>query len=301
MANIFDKINKKFERQSKLKGFIISVIIHVVVLFISIPILGLKAPNPPLDGGGVEVNFGMADVGSGAIQPMNDNAQNAVSNPPPSSAASESSPEKDENIATQDVEDAPAIAQSMNTKTTIKKHTSNKKKTIATAVSSNTTVKTTKINNTPPSPPLPTVDERAIYKGAKGATNNSTSEGPDNVPGDKGMPNGDPSGKAYSGTPGSGGSGKGGVGYGGNQNLEGRKVIHRPIIHDDSQKFGLVAVRIKVDKTGKVIEAAYSLNGSTTNDAVLIKKAVQSAYEFAYSTSDIPEQDGTITFDFQGQ
>ena len=173
--------------------------------------LTLEAPNPPLGGGGVEVNFGTSDVGSGDVQPLNDNAQQAVTNPPPSAAASEATPQKEQKIVTQDLEDAPAINQSKTTKVT-KKHVKITKPVKTTTVIANTTPTTTpKVANTPPSPPAPTVDQRAIYKGAKGTTNNSTGEGTDKMPGDKGMPNGDPSAKGYTGT---GGNGTGGTGKG---------------------------------------------------------------------------------------
>jgi len=300
MANIFDAINKKFEQKSKLKGIIISVAVHVIVLFISIPILGLKAPNPPIGGGGILVNFGTADLGSGAVQPMNDKGQNSPANPPSSSSASSSSSDKDQNIATQSVEDAPAVNQSKNAKSVTKKHTKVVKKTTANAAGTTTA---TKVNNNPPAPPAPTVDQRAIYKGAKGTANNSTSEGPDNVPGDKGMPTGDPNAKNYTGNnmPGSGGTGPGGLGYGGKFSINGRKAVHFPKINDASQKWGNVAVSIKVDKNGNVIEATYLLDGSTTNDSYLINLALKGAYQLKYESSSISEEQGVIDFNFQPQ
>jgi outer membrane biosynthesis protein TonB len=303
MADIFDTVNKKFDRQSKLKGIAVSIAVHIVVLFISIPILGLKAPNPPLDGGGVEVNFGTSDMGSGSIQPMNDNGQNAITNPPPSAAASPSSPDKDQNIVTQDVEDAPAMTQSKNKKSTVKKHSIVKKNTTSTVAAITPMVTSPKVTKSPPAPPAPTVDQRAIYKGAKGTPNNSTSEGPDNVLGDKGMPTGDPNAKSYTGNnmPGSGGSGPGGLGYGGKFSINGRKAIHFPKIKDASQKWGNVAVSIKVDKNGNVIEATYLLDGSTTNDSYLINLALKGAYQLKYESSSTPEEQGVIDFNFQPQ
>jgi len=309
MANVFQLDNEKFERDSKLKGFITSVLIHAALLILLGFILTLEAPNPPIGSGeGVQVNFGTSDVGSGAIQPMNDNAQQAVTPPPPSADASTATPDKDQKIATQDVEDAPAINQSKETKTS-KKHIKTPKK-INTVVKTPTPTTATKVTNTPPappSPPAPTVDQRAMYKGAKGATNNSTGEGTDNMPGDKGMPNGDPTARGYTGSGGNGSGGSGGNGNGrgiGNGNgdmsydLGGRSMLPL-IVADNSQKQGVVVIAITVDRNGNVIEANYSVTGSTTDDDYLVNLALKAAYQAKFSNANVSEQRGSITFRFK--
>lgn len=299
MANIFELDNRKFERDSKRKGFLMSLLIHGALLGIFALMLTLEAPNPPLGGGGILVNFGTSDVGSGAIQPTNDNGQKAITNPPPSASASSSSPDRGEKIVTQDVEDAPVINQSKHTKITAKTHTKNTRKTTINTTNTIPT-KTTKVNNNPPAPPVPTVDQRAIYKGAKGTPNTSTSEGPDKMPGDKGMPNGEPGAKSYTGNnmPGSGGNGidngQGDLAY----NLSGRSMLPL-IVADNSQKGGVVVVAITVDRNGNVIEANYSVAGSTTNDDYLVNLALKAAYQAKFSDANITEQRGSITFRFK--
>jgi periplasmic protein TonB len=300
MANIFELDNQKFERDSKRKGFLTSLIIHGALLGIFALMLTLEAPNPPIGGGGILVNFGTSDVGSGDVQPMNDNGQKAITNPPPSASASSSSPDKDQKVVTQDVEDAPVINQS-NTKTTAKKHTKITKK-IPVNTTNTTPTKTTKVNNNPPTPPAPTVDQRAMYKGAKGTPNTSTSEGTDKVPGDKGMPTGDPNGRSYTGiSTGSGGGNGNGIGNGQgdlNYNLSGRSMLPL-IVTDNSQKGGVVVVAITVDRNGNVIEANYSVAGSTTNDDYLVDLAVHAAYQAKFSDANIAEQRGSMTFRFK--
>jgi periplasmic protein TonB len=300
MTNIFELDNQKFERDSQRKGFLISLIIHGALLGIFALMLTLEAPNPPIGGGGILVNFGTSDVGSGAVQPMNDNGQKALANPPPAASASQSTPDKDQKIVTQDVEDAPVINQSKNTKTS-KKHTKVIKKT-AVNTTNNTPTPTTKVNKNPPAPPAPTVDQRAMYKGAKGTPNNSTSEGTDNVPGDKGMPNGDPNGKSYTGiSTGSGGGNGNGIGNGQgdlNYNLSGRSMLPL-IVADNSQKQGVVVITITVDRNGNVIEANYSVQGSTTNDDYLVNLALKAAYQAKFSDANVAEQRGSMTFRFK--
>lgn len=109
--------------------------------------------------------------------------------------------------------------------------------------------------------------------------------------GSQGDPNGDPNASALEGI--SKGSGRVGGGLGN------RGVLHEPQINDRSQKTGLVVIKVCVDKTGKVIKADYTQQGSTTTDSELKDIARKAALQFKFTLSTIEEQCGTITVDFK--
>ena len=71
------------------------------------------------------------------------------------------------------------------------------------------------------------------------------------------------------------------------------------IVVDNSQKQGVVVVDITVDRNGNVIEANYSVAGSTTNDDYLVNLALKSAYQAKFSGANATEQRGSITFRFK--
>lgn len=93
------------------------------------------------------------------------------------------------------------------------------------------------------------------------------------------------------------GLGDSGIGH----DLSGRKMVKRPDINDTSQKTGKVAVKVRVDRNGKVISAEYTSRGSTTTDSYLIQLAVKAAKEAKFNSdfNAASEQIGTIYFTFR--
>ena len=81
--------------------------------------------------------------------------------------------------------------------------------------------------------------------------------------------------------------------------LEGRTVIQYPTLDDNTQKKGLVVVRICVDSRGIVRTARYTQKGSTTTDLYLVDLAVGAARKYIFSASAAERQCGMIAFDFQ--
>ena len=110
-------------------------------------------------------------------------------------------------------------------------------------------------------------------------------------PGSQGDPNGDPNSDILEGI--SKGSGRVGGGLGS------RGVLHEPQINDRSQKTGRVVISVCVDKNGKVIKAEYTQKGSTTTDSELKDIARKAALQFKFTQSEVVEQCGTITVDFK--
>jgi hypothetical protein len=57
------------EKRNERTGAIVSVAVHGAAILAMVLIAGWKAPNPPLPEYGIELNFGLADAGTGEVQP----------------------------------------------------------------------------------------------------------------------------------------------------------------------------------------------------------------------------------------
>jgi len=108
--------------------------------------------------------------------------------------------------------------------------------------------------------------------------------------GDKGVQNGDPNSSILEGMS----TGSGRVGEG----LDSRGVVYAPDIKDNSQKTGKIAVKVCVNKSGKVVNARYTQKGSTTTDQYLVNLAEKNAAKYTFTPSTIEEQCGVITINF---
>lgn len=254
----------KEEKKNKLKGILTTIGIHILLLLLFI-FLGFKTPFPPPAEEGILINFGTAETGSGEIQPEQIN-EDIVE---PIEEVTTEATDAVEEVIEQEVEEAPAIEQ----KKEIKKETETPKE--------------------QEEPKEPTIDDRFILKGNR--NNDATSQGDNGTQGDQGTKTGDLNGINGNGE----GLGNSGIGF----DLSGRSMLLKPNIKDNSQETGKVVVKIKVDRTGKVIYAKYSLKGSTTNSAHLIKLAEEAAYsaKFNGDRNAAEEQFGSISFTFKVQ
>ncbi|GAB7257519.1 energy transducer TonB [uncultured Polaribacter sp.] len=117
-------------------------------------------------------------------------------------------------------------------------------------------------------------------------------EGDDKVEGVKGKKGGDEKSSKYYGNTGSG--------SGGNYNLSGRKALSKPINQPDCNEEGIVVVKIRVNKNGKVIYAKAGEKGTTNSKPCLAKPAEAAALKTTWNPdSDAPAvQTGTIIYKF---
>ncbi|MFR9603488.1 MAG: hypothetical protein SNG02_06415 [Rikenellaceae bacterium] len=137
-----------------------------------------------------------------------------------------------------------------------------------------------------------TVNQRALFPGrTEGST--STSQGDSATPesGNQGDESGEPEGA-------SGGTGQGmtGVAY----NLSGRSLVGelpKPDYNENSA--GKVIIDVVVDEKGRVTNATYRAQGSTTNNSTLIEAARSAALKARFSESESFVQGGTITYIFK--
>jgi protein TonB len=117
-------------------------------------------------------------------------------------------------------------------------------------------------------------------------------EGDDLAEGVKGKKEGDLISSKYYGNTGSGPEG--------NYNLAGRKALSTPKEQPDCQEDGIVVVRITVAKNGKVMSAVPGVKGTTNTAACLLKPAKEAALKTTWNAdAAAPEiQTGTIIYNF---
>lgn len=120
------------------------------------------------------------------------------------------------------------------------------------------------------------------------------SEGDDNIPGDKGQPDGDPYATSYYGGP---GTGSGGVGYG----LRGRGTPTRKLFKQECNESGMVVVRIEVDRNGNVIKAEPGVKGTTNRASCLIEPArkIALSHKWRPDSKAPPVQVGFVSVSFK--
>lgn len=110
-------------------------------------------------------------------------------------------------------------------------------------------------------PSKPVINQNALYKGKKN-TGQGKGDGTGSTPGNQGDPDGDPNASNY---------GEGGSGFG-ETPIDLRKFTDLVLPQDDGQKTGKVAVRIKVTRSGQVLDATPGVKGTTLNDRELWQK-----------------------------
>ncbi|MXV51369.1 energy transducer TonB [Pedobacter sp. HMF7647] len=245
--------HQKYGENNYPKAVAISTGIMVVFLLLSyFLIVNRAAPLEEVGTGGIIVNYGTADEGMGTDymsveQPSMDPNANGkapdkvVPNTDPQPTPTTENNDKD--IVTQNTEDAPEI----NTKES--KPANN--------------VSAVKL---PEKDKAPTINPNALYKGSK---NNASGQGDGtgSKPGNQGSENGDPLSPDY----GEGGSGNGGVAL----DLKSRRFVDIPHIDDNGQASGIIAVDIRVDKSGTIIYARAGARGTTISDLSLWRKCEQ--------------------------
>jgi outer membrane biosynthesis protein TonB len=291
---------KENNTDKQIKAVGVTIAVHALVLVVLF-LVSFSAPPPlPNQDLGMEVNLGTSDEGMGNEQPMNPN-------PPSSGAATASTPQAEpvvantnapqQDIATQDEEDAPEV-----TKPT---KPVEQPKEFPKTIEPKPAKTPKKPTEAPPAPVPPAPKPKAVFTGgtsnssasgnSANGSNTSTGEGNTGKPGDRGSINGDPNASGYTG---------GGLGGGKSDfRLNGRSLLSRPSLTYDGDESGYIAVNIKVDRQGNVIEATHSLKGSTLNNSRLIEIAKKAARELKYNVNgDAPEvQFALIRFYFKVQ
>ncbi|MCR5861954.1 energy transducer TonB [Flavobacterium sp. J372] len=257
---------KYLETEHEKKSFVITVIIYTVILLLCF-FLGMTYMDPPPENG-IAINFGTTEFGQGDVQPMED----VRMAPQQAQSAAEATPQADE-VATQDVDDAPVVNKEKPQKETPKQDVTPKPQ-------------------PKPTPSKNTMDAlNSVLNGPKTDGKSDQGQGDDNKPGDAGRRDGDRNGDGD-------GDGKGlGRGTGvGNYQLAGRKPVATPKPGGCNEE-GTVAVQITVDNSGRVISVA--TDRGTIASPCLINQAKQAALKTKFEPGDAEKQIGKIIYNFK--
>ncbi len=293
-ASQFENEEKSFRNKKTTVSVVVTVLIHALLLLFLIFTI-LHTPMPPFadNAGGMSVNYGTDETGSGDIQPF-------TYNPGPTEAALPSAPSASEPV-TSSSEDV--LSDEKSEVVVVKSEDKPKRKVNEKAVFKKNTkpVKTesTKPANTEVVNPVPVqkANPNALFnKGAYGKPNNSKGDGQGGPQGDQGKPDGDPNSRNYQGDPGTG-DGPGSGGPKGGFSLKGRKKVGLPAPGQCGSQ-GRVVMAIKVDRTGKVTEATFKRFESTVYDDCNKTNAHNAAMKATFNPDpNAPEiQEGTITY-----
>jgi len=261
---------------------LITVIIHVILILLLLFVFGLKYMDPPLESG-IAVNFGNSDVGSGSLKPSEPvRSAPKQSKPKPVSKKAE---ELKEEVITQEIEEAPVI-----------ENKEKKKENKVTPAREEQEEEPVEEEVEPdPTPDKATTDAlSSLINAPKRDGNADTSEGNDQIGGDKGRPDGDPKASAYYGT------GKGLDGDG-NYLLGGRRALNKEKYQQQCNEAGVVVVSIEVDRSGKVISAVPGVRGTTNNSRCLLEPARKAALATRFNGDPMApdKQIGKIIYRFR--
>ncbi|UYZ64114.1 hypothetical protein [Hymenobacter weizhouensis] len=257
-------MNMEYREEHRREAVIGTVVLHAALAALFVFTV-FKGPDPPLEtlgGDGVELNYGVDEVGSGDVQsqaPANESPNREDSRPPAAQpdptppqpvAQPDPTPPSEERVVTSEAEESPVTVPPVEKPAPPKEEVQ-------------------------PEPPRPKVDQRAVFtpranrtdgggNGVNGTSNaptgNNNGDNPGTV-GDKGDPRGTYGGTAYSGEPGSGGRGTS-PGSGGLE-MAGWAFVSKPVAPAIDNTSGFVRFKIKINADGE-IESVTKVSGNVT-------------------------------------
>lgn len=261
------------ESATNYKAMAWTIGIHVLLLLLCmfVYVFIFPPPDAPVDdGGGMEVNLGTSDNGSGTDQPMRKGDPGAYQ------ATVVYKPVPTQNNIPKTVfqgndADAPAVSNKDN-------------KAIAQPDA--------KAKADVPKKELP----KYTYGGDNGPGGNSatqnapgSNEGNTTGPGDRGVPGGTPGAPNYTGTP---GNGTGGIGH----TLSGRSISPDKFEAEFSES-GKVVIRVTVDRNGNIVDKRIKSSSSPQLTRLAIEKINHA--RFSPSSGPEPQQFGDVTIIFK--
>ena len=306
------------EKENQKKGFLFSIVFHVLVLLLFLIPWLVSKEYPPLDKQeGVLVSFGIPDGGSSPaknVAPVDNKKEKKQSKAEPKKTTpKKTTPKKKSSSSKKKVAEKTSTVKTVDEKseTPVKAAVSEEIK-IDPAVAAEKAAKAKReaeekaakeaqelaeaeAKAAEEAKKQKEAEEKAKYNEAKSKFSDLFSsgggQGDNNAAESKGDPKGDPDASALEGL------GKGSDRVGGG--LGGRGILYEPNIKDNSQKQGKVVIKVCVNAEGKVTSAKYTQKGSSTTDDYLVSLAKKSASQYKFTPSNIAEQCGTITVDFK--
>lgn len=275
-------LETKHQRNSARITGLIALLLFLLLFFV-----GPQYLDPPEEYG-VAVNFGNTDFGSGnrpLAQPRKAVEEKVVeeSQPETSKAEPTQTPTKTEEVMTAENAEDIAIKKQKEAEAKAKAEAERIERQKREAEEREQREKAEKQKK---------LDD--LIGGVKNSSGNDDGgEGSDNQGGNKGQLDGDPYAPSYFG---GSGPGKGGVGYG----LGGRGRPSRQIYKQDCNEYGLVVVKIEVNRAGRVTKAEPGIRGTTNTHPCLLEPAKKIALSHKWpADSDAPtKQIGFVSINF---
>ncbi len=288
---------KKIFKDDNEKKAAMLTLLTVFILFLWMFFHSAFTYQDPPEEYGMEVNFGTTDLGSGNDQPLEEIKSEPIEEVIPEEPIEEPVEEPVEEVVEEPIEEV--VEEVITEETTDDVPVIEPVKEEVIEVPKEKPIETPKEPVKEVKPVVkPKVDQAtkdalsSVLNAPPADGTSSGSEGDDDEVGDKGNENGDPNAPDYYTNPGNG--------SGGNYDLIGRLPLKRPIPEYPCRKEGRVVVKIKVDRTGKVIEAIPGAKGSTTSETCLLNEAKKTALKTKWqSAANAPEkQIGKIIYNF---
>src|SRR5690606_9021010 len=258
---------KYFKTKHEKNAAKITALLTVIILLLMF-VMGTKYMDPPLEYE-VAVNFGNTDFGSGPVQPSEpvkaENQEIIEETQPQEAPQQTSETSKAEDVLTEESPEAIAIKK--------QKEAEAKAKAEAERIEREKREAEEKKRKEEEAKKKELEELIGGVKNADGTKN--TSDGTGNTPGNQGQLDGDPYAPSYFG---GSGPGKVGVGFG----LKGRGKPTNEIFKQECNEYGLVVVRIEVDKQGKVLKAEPGVQGTTNTASCLLEPAKKIALSFKW-------------------
>ncbi|MCH7658572.1 MAG: energy transducer TonB [Bacteroidetes bacterium] len=275
------------------KGITGTLLFHVglVLLFI---FSGLTTPLPLPEEEGILINFGAGPEGEGLIEPEAELLSEPVAQPQTTPPETVSQPEEsEEEIMTQDFEEAPAIESDKETSENQEELEALEKERKKEEELERQRLEKIDRERLEEQKLTQEITDR-IRNALNKADNTATSEGETTGQGNQGSESGSVDTDNHS--PGLSGPGDKGISY----SLEGRTPQSLPKPEYNYQVEGKVVVEVTVDRKGNVTKATAGVKGSTTLDEYLLREAEKAALSAKFDRKpNAPAfQKGTITYYF---
>jgi len=277
------------------KGLFGTIVFHIILAVVFI-IFGFTTPLPLPEEEGILINFGVDDDGSGLIEPSAA-AQpplETISVPEASSAEDAASESAEEDILTQDLEEAPEVQAAPEKDPEaerIEREAREAEQKRLDELERQRQEEQRQINE------IQDRTRNALESARNNAENTSKSEGETTGTGNQGREDGAVDATSHTGGP--GGLGDEGISF----SLEGRTPQSLPKPEYNYQVEGIVVVEVTVDRNGNVTTANPGVKGSTTLNEHLMAAAKKAAMAAKFDRKpDAPAfQKGTITYHFMLQ
>jgi len=276
------------------KGLFGTIVFHIILAVVFI-IFGFTTPLPLPEEEGILINFGVDDDGSGLIEPSAaaQSPQETISVPETSSAEDAASESAEEDILTQDLEEAPEVQAAPEKNPEAERIERERQEELERQ-------RQEELERQRLEKEQRQIEEiqnrtRNALEGARNnADNTSKSEGETGGTGNQGRQDGAVDATSHTGGP--GGLGDEGISF----SLEGRTQQLLPPPEYNYQVEGIVVVEVTVDSNGNVTAANPGVKGSTTLNEHLMAAAKKAALAAKFDRKpDAPAfQKGTITYHF---